>query len=315
MNATGGRFKLNRDLVGYHLSARAGIEIPKEERSVSMAFPPAPDLRFPGSLVSLENVSFTYPKAPKPALQDVNLVIHMGDRIGIVGLNGSGKSTLIRLLADQTKPTKGNVTRHPRAKLGYYDQHHVEELQELGQKEPKLTALGHVMQITASQIPVGPDDQGSSAAAMEHASRALLASVGLSGPTAAATPIAKLSGGQLVRLGLALIIGLSPPHILILDEISTHLDFYTVTALVGALDAYEGAVVLVSHDRWLIRGVIEGEKENFSDSEDEGGGSSSEEENTRRRAVFQIKAGKMLERKGVGGFEADLEGRLKKMGI
>ena len=185
VSATGGRFKLNRDLPGHHLTSRAGIEIPKQEREVNMVFPPAAELRFPGSLVSLEKVTFQYSKsAIKPVLQDIDLVLHMGDRVGVVGLNGCGKSTLIKLLVDENKPSRGNVTRHSRLKLGYYSQHAVENLQDLGRLEPTLCALGLLMR----QVEDCPEQQA----------RQLLGSMGLTGRTASDVPVAKLSGGQLV---------------------------------------------------------------------------------------------------------------------
>ena len=120
-----------------------------------------------------------------------------------------------------------------------------------------------------------------------------------------------------VRLALSLILQ-SPPHLLILDEITTHLDFLTVTALVGALSDYEGAILLVSHDRFLIRCVISGESPNPNrDSVDE---ASDDGENSqklsRRNVVYELKGGKLIERSaGMKGFEESLEARVKKMAI
>src|SRR5690606_3512536 len=119
VSAKGTRFKLNRDLAGYHFSNRAEIEIPEEERGSTMFVPPAPDLRYPGPLVSLENISVQYKGHPTMALKEVSMVVHMSDRIGIIGLNGAGKSTLIKTLMEVFKPTKGTVTKHPRLRLGY----------------------------------------------------------------------------------------------------------------------------------------------------------------------------------------------------
>ena len=148
VNSHGGRFKLNRDLVGYHLSARADIELEKEDRPVRFVLPEPPDLRFPGPLLSLDKVSFRYPlegrsrKSPSPlVLAGISLSVHMGDRIGILGLNGGGKSTLIKLLVGESTPTSGEMTAHSRMRLGYYSQHAVEALQKTGQAEPMLTAL------------------------------------------------------------------------------------------------------------------------------------------------------------------------------
>jgi ATPase subunit of ABC transporter with duplicated ATPase domains len=300
-SATGGRFKLNRDLAGYHLTARAEIDVPVDEKGVNILLPPAPDLRFPGPLVSLDKVTFKYPTLkktqPQPpvVLQDINLTIHSGDRVGIVGLNGSGKSTLIKLLTDTTKPTTGIASRHPRLRMGYYSQHAVEDLQALGRSDPELTALSLLTKDVEAAL-----DEGEI--------RGLLGSLGLPGRTASDVPLTKLSGGQLVRLALARLLW-QTPQLLILDEITTHLDFHTVTALADALSSWNGAILCVSHDRYLIRRVVEGERDEDGSEDEE-----SDEEEVRRRTVFLLKGGslKVLEN-GVSGFEESLEKRVEKL--
>ncbi|OOQ82838.1 putative ABC transporter [Penicillium brasilianum] len=303
VNANGHRFKLNRDLVGFHLSSRAEIEVPQDERGASMALPEVTELRFPGPLVSLEGINFRYQKNDRVILDDVNLVVHLGDRVGIMGLNGSGKTTLIRILNGQIPPSKGKVSTHPRLKVGYYGQHSVEELQERGRSEPSLTALGLLTAETEGRL-------------NEGAIRGLLSSMGLAGRIASDVPVAKLSGGQLVRLALARIVWASP-QLLILDEITTHLDFHTVTALATALSSFDGAIILVSHDRFLVRSVIEGKRdtEHKLDEDFEG---VEEEESTesapRRRSVYVLKAGQMNEQStGVEQFEKSLVKRVQKL--
>ncbi len=300
-SASGGRFKLNRDLPGYHFTSRAEIDIPADERAVSITLPLAPDLRFPGPLVSLEKASFSYPAVKKSKismpiiLQDVDLTIHMGDRIGIMGLNGSGKSTLINLLTSTTKPTKGSISVHPRLRMGYYSQHSVEELQCLWGTSPELTALALLIRDVEGEL-----DEGGL--------RGLLGSLGLPGRTASDVPMNKLSGGQLVRLALARLLW-KCPQLLVLDEITTHLDFYTVSALAEALRGWNGAVVCVSHDRWFVRSVMEG----VTGSEEVEELSNEEEEN-RRRIVYLVRKGRLegLEN-GATGFEASLEKRVEKL--
>lgn len=304
-SAAGGRFKLNRDLAGYHLTSRADIDVPVDEKGVSILLPDAPDLRFPGPLVSLEKVTFKYPtlkKAQPPppvVLQDIDLTIHMGDRVGVVGLNGCGKSTLIKLLTDTAKPTKGTVTRHPRLRMGYYSQHAVEDLQSLGHSEPELTALALLTRDVEGEL-----DEGEL--------RGLLGSLGLPGRTASDVPLIKLSGGQVVRLALARLLW-KCPQLLVLDEITTHLDFHTVTALGDALSKWNGAILVVSHDRYLIRRVVQGEKDRVEGEEGEDS-ESEEDEGTSKRTVFLLKGGilKVLE-KGVQGFEESLEKRVEKL--
>ncbi|KAI0489508.1 ABC transporter [Xylaria cf. heliscus] len=301
-SARGGRFKLNRDLLGYHLTSRAEIEISQDEKPVNFVLPETPDLRFPGSLISLDKASFRYPRdpstkaAPLMVLQDVTLSIHMGDRIGILGLNGSGKSTLIKLLVGEAKPSSGTLTLHPRLKIGYYSQHAVEKLQELGVSEPDLTALSLLLKETGAT----EQEQGRV--------RSILGSLGLPGRLASDVPVYKLSGGQLVRLEMARILW-TCPHCLVLDEVTTHLDYETVMALREALRQWEGAVVVVSHDRWFVRGVVEGHiDDDGSDLSDE------EEETLRRRLVYRLRAGQMSELTGgVQQFETGLEKRVAKL--
>lgn len=216
-SAKGGRFKLNRDLPGYYFSSRAEVEIPQDERPPIISLPEPPELRFPGPLISAEGVTFRYSAGAKKAaasspavLQDINLTVGMGDRIGILGLNGAGKSTLIKLLVDEEKPTKGTLTTHPRLKLGYYSQQAVEQLQQLGRSEPDLTSL-----VLLTREVEGDLDEGEL--------RGMLGSLGLPGRLASGVPIRKLSGGQLVRCELARILW-KRPHCLVLDEVTTHLD-------------------------------------------------------------------------------------------
>lgn len=303
VSANGGRFKLNRDLLGYHLTARAEIEVPVDEKGASMSLPEPTELRFPGPLVSLEGIKFSYKKNDRVILDDINLTVHMGDRVGIMGLNGSGKSTLIGILTGNLSPSKGKVTTHSRLKMGYYSQHSVEELQEHGRSQPNLTALGILMIETSGALSEGEI-------------RGLLSSLGLAGRVVSDVPVAKLSGGQLVRLALARIIW-SAPQLLILDEITTHLDYHTVTALATALSSFTGAILAVSHDRFLIRSVVEGKRdtdhklnEEFKGLEEE----EMEETKTRRRSVYVVKAGQMREQaNGVDQFEKSLVKRVQKM--
>jgi ATPase subunit of ABC transporter with duplicated ATPase domains len=306
VNAKGGRFKLNRDRAGWHENSRNAIEVPKEDEAVSLRFPSAPEMRFRSSLISLENVSYQYPQAAKPALQDVNLIVHPGDRIGLLGLNGAGKTTLVQLLTSTLRPASGNLQTYPRLKVGFYSQHIVDELAKKGSADPNLTALSMVLQ-RASDLFISLEEQDA---------RKLLAGTGLVGRTVSDTPVAKLSGGQLVRLALSLLF-LDPPHVFILDEPSTHLDLATVSALAQALQEYDGAVVLVSHDRFMIRTIIEGEPVAVDDSEDDeeerrDGG----EEDRRRRLVYEVKAGKAKQLNGgVAAWETTLEKKLAKAGL
>ncbi|KAL2853374.1 P-loop containing nucleoside triphosphate hydrolase protein [Aspergillus pseudoustus] len=302
VSARGGRFKLNRDLAGWHLSSRDEIDVPQDEKGVAIYLPDASELRFPGPLISLEGVNFKYKAATAPVLKEIDLVMHMGDRVGIMGLNGSGKSTLIRLVAGITTPTQGKVSLHSRLKMGYYAQHSIEELQALGQEDPTLTALGLMAKDVAGSLNEGQ-------------LRALLSSLGLQGRIVSDVPIRRLSGGQLVRLALARVIW-DAPHLLVLDEITTHLDFHTVTALASALSTFNGAILLVSHDRFMVRAVIEGKRDldHKLDDDFEGAEEESSEEQPRRRVVYVLRAGTLkVQSEGVEQFEKSLVKKVQKM--
>lgn len=298
VSAKGGRFKLNRDLVGYHLTARDEIDVPPEKRPVVIALPEPLELRFPGSLISLEGVSYRYSRSSPFVVQDVNLTVGMGDRIGILGLNGSGKSTLIQLIADRARPTTGTVTVHPRLRMGYYTQHAVEALQAMGREEPTLTPLSLLMREAEGALEEGEI-------------RGLLGHLGLPGRTASDVPLTKLSGGQLVRCELARLFW-RRPHCLVLDEVTTHLDYETVTALREAIDDWEGAVVLVTHDRWFMRGAVEHQGTMDDDAGD--AGSEDGEESARRRLVYRLKGGKLaVMNDGVDQFERLMDKRAAKL--
>ena len=250
VTAKGTRFKLNRDRPGFYNTLRSEIDVPTFDPPVLMSISTSPtDLRFPGALVSFEKVSFSYVVGRKKVsiLKEINLTIHPGDRVGIAGLNGSGKSTLVSLALGEAgrTPASGTITRHPRARFGLYSQHSVEELDVIATNKPELTALAHLMEYMGTDV-------------QEKDARSILSGLGLAGKIASDVPITLLSGGQKVRLALAKILS-SPPHLLILDEVTTHLDTDTIQALVGALKSYEGAILVVTHDRFFMRCVVEGQ--------------------------------------------------------
>jgi ATP-binding cassette subfamily F protein 3 len=242
----GGRFKLNRDLGGYHLSNRAEIVVPDFDPPAQLSLPQQPpDLRFPGALVNLEKVSYAYPGKKKVAvLTDIDLTIHAGARIGLAGLNGSGKTTLVSLImgggdAEGLMPTSGTITRHARARIGRFSQQSVEDISDIASANLQLTALRHVMDTAGSEM-------------QEKDARGLLGGLGLHGQTVSDVPLNLLSGGQKVRVALAKLVW-PPPQLLILDEVTTHLDSDTIMSLVLALKEYDGAILVVTHDRFFMR--------------------------------------------------------------
>lgn len=198
-----------------------------EDPTLSFDFPDPAELRSP--MITLEHAAVGYGEAP-PILKRLNFRIEADDRIALLGRNGNGKTTLARLLASQLIPAEGAVNAPGKLKVGYFTQYQVEEL--AGEDTP-VDLMNRAM-------------EGQSQGAV----RAQLGRFGFSGAKAQ-TRVEKLSGGERARLALALITR-DAPHLLILDEPTNHLDVDAREALVQALNAYTGAVILISHDRHMV---------------------------------------------------------------
>jgi ATP-binding cassette, subfamily F, member 3 len=168
--------------------------------------------------------------AGKPILERLNLRIDPDDRIALLGRNGNGKTTLARLLAAQLTPMDGEMHSSRKMQVGYFTQYQVEEL------SGDATPVAHMTRAMTGKTPA--------------AVRAQLGRFGFSGDKAM-TKVEKLSGGERARLALALVTR-DAPHLLILDEPTNHLDVDAREALVQALNGYDGAVILVSHDRHMV---------------------------------------------------------------
>ncbi|BBU56010.1 glycosyl transferase family 1 [Mameliella alba] len=171
----------------------------------------------------------------KPVLSRLNLRIDQDDRIALLGKNGQGKSTLSKLLSDRLPLMDGHMSRSSKLRIGYFAQHQVDEL------HLDETPIQHLQR----------ERPGTPPAKL----RAQLASFGLMAAQAE-TEVGRLSGGQKARLSL-LLATLDAPHLLILDEPTNHLDIESREALVEALTAYSGAVILVSHDMHLLSMVAD----------------------------------------------------------
>jgi ATP-binding cassette subfamily F protein 3 len=198
-----------------------------EDPSLSFAFPSPSELKPP--LITLEMAAVGYSEA-KPVLRSLNLRIDPDDRIALLGRNGNGKTTLARLLAAQLAPMEGAIKASGKMRVGYFTQYQVEELN--GGETP----LQHMTRAMMGETP--------------GAVRGQLGRFGFSGQKALSA-VAKLSGGERARLALALITR-EAPHLLILDEPTNHLDVDAREALVQALNDYDGAVILISHDRHMV---------------------------------------------------------------
>ncbi len=198
-----------------------------EDRTVTFDFPAPSHLSPP--ILTLENASVGY-EAGKPILSRLNLRLDMDDRVALLGANGNGKSTLSKLLAGRLKCMEGRMTRSGKLKIGYFAQDQAEEL------DLQATPLAHMQRLMPMET--------------ETKLRAQLGRFGF-GVDRAEVQVGKLSGGEKARLLFALM-SREAPHVLILDEPTNHLDVDSRQALIQALSAFEGAVILVSHDTHLI---------------------------------------------------------------
>jgi len=197
------------------------------DRNERFDFPQPEPLAPP--IITLDGASVAY-DTDDPILRNLHLRIDMDDRIALLGANGNGKTTLLRLLARRLNPAEGKMLRSGKLKVGYFAQNQLEELPE------GMTAVQHM---TALMPLLG-----------EAKLRSHLGRFGLTGDRAI-TRIMDLSGGEKARLLLATITR-DAPHLLLLDEPTNHLDVDAREALVQALNEYEGAVLLVSHDAHLV---------------------------------------------------------------
>jgi ATP-binding cassette subfamily F protein 3 len=191
-------------------------------------------LRAPNPLLVLEEVAAGY--GDKVVLSRVTLSIQAEQRIGLLGVNGAGKSTLIKTIAGVLAPLGGSAVFNKGVAIGYFAQHQVEMLRD------SESALWHLKRISESHV-------------REQVLRDYLGSFNFPGEMATG-PVEHFSGGEKARLALALIVW-QRPNLLLLDEPTNHLDLDTREALTVALAQFEGTLVLVSHDRHLLRATTE----------------------------------------------------------
>jgi ATP-binding cassette subfamily F protein 3 len=204
-----------------------------EDEGMEFRFP-APVGRLAPPILALDDVSVGY-EPGKPILKKVTLRIDNDDRIALLGSNGNGKSTFAKLIAGRLDPMGGEIRRAGKMGIAFFAQHQLDDLM------PSESPVAHVAPLMKDQP--------------EARIRSRVAQMGL--PTNRMdTPAKDLSGGEKARLllGLATFAG---PNLMILDEPTNHLDIDSREALVQALNAYEGAVILISHDRHLVEATVD----------------------------------------------------------
>ena len=186
----------------------------------------------PHQLVDLKGINAGYNEA---ILSNVNFRLTDGDRIGLLGRNGAGKTTLMKTLAAELPPLQGAYTGDSKLRIGYFAQQQLELL------NPKWSPLDHLTDISHQQT--------------DRSLRSFLGRFGFSGD-AATEPVAIRSGGEKARLVLALIV-YRKPNLLLLDEPTNHLDIQMRESISSALQSYHGCLIVVAHDRHLLRLVTD----------------------------------------------------------
>jgi len=208
----------------------------------------------PNPMLSMSEASIGYPPLPDaPAgtpptviVRKINRSVHAGQRIGILGANGQGKSTLVKTIARALQPVSGEVTEGRGLNIGYFAQ------QELDVLRPQDTPLEHMIRLAKETLASG---RSGYVAAREQDLRNYLGTFNFSNDMVK-QPVGTMSGGEKARLVLCMIVW-QRPNLLLLDEPTNHLDLSTREALGMALNEFEGTVMLVSHDRALLRAVCD----------------------------------------------------------
>ena len=206
------------------------LEPPEAEYNVKFVFPEVEKISPP--IVQMTEVTFGYSPG-NVLLRNIDLDVQLDSRIGIVGPNGAGKTTILKLLIGKLEASSGLISQHPRLRIGFFAQHHVDAL------DLNTSAVGFM----AKNYPGRTDEEY----------RRRLGAFGITGTTGL-QKMEFLSGGQKSRVAFACL-ALTNPHILVLDEPSNHLDIEAMDALAEALNEFQGGVLMVSHDVTMLQAV------------------------------------------------------------
>lgn len=242
---------LTKPMSELSLEGLAAIQSCNEAKREKWRFAyPAADRAHPEMhALSFHHVGFGYSPDAMPVFQDINrLSFHGKSRSVLIGRNGSGKSTLLKLCLGLAKPTEGEVHADT-CKVRHFSQHFNEQLD----RHPELSAVSYLVRHCADSLKrrCGGSDEDR----MRDQAGIILKRFGLERQQAWNMSVAELSGGQKARVNFAFL-SLCPAHLLILDEPTNHLDASGLEHLADALEAFEGGVVLISHDELLIRRVL-----------------------------------------------------------
>jgi ATP-binding cassette subfamily F protein 3 len=211
-----------------------------------------PPAHLPNPMLSMQNVSFGYPStetpnhAPTVIVRNISRSVLAGQRIGILGANGQGKSTVVKTIARSLQAVAGEITEGKGLNIGYFAQQELDVLQPADNPLDHMIALAK--RLTQNSLLTGQ-------ATREQDLRSFLGQFNFSGDMVKQT-VGSMSGGEKARLVLCMLVW-QRPNLLLLDEPTNHLDLATREALSVALNEFEGTVMLVSHDRALLRAVCD----------------------------------------------------------
>lgn len=245
----GKRYKLRslKKLSEDHLRLAEKVEIQVDDPVVKMKFPnPSwpPGIGSDDPIIRFDNLSFGY-QPDRMLFENVTLSVHRGSKAALVGKNGSGKSTLLRLVANEEKEhmQKGELWIHPSIRIGHVSQYSVEELEAFS----SMTTLEYADNYLKDK-PAALRSTGKGSGNI----RQYLGAFGLGGKHAL-RKLGKLSGGERMRLCFATILA-DEPHVLLLDESTNHVDMETLDSMSEALNEFEGAILMVSHNQSFLSG-------------------------------------------------------------